>query len=60
MQDQQHPVIVDPQGQPARAPKSAACPVCHSKRKGRSAGFGHPTTLCLQCGHDYQQPWEGD
>ena len=55
------PVIVDPQGRPARrrqAPETS-CPGCGADQDRRiaSCGFGLRGTICGQCGHDFHEAW---
>lgn len=42
------PVIVDPSGQPARAPASKACPKCGAgpDKRVKSGGFGPAHPVC--------------
>jgi hypothetical protein len=51
------PVIVNPQGKPARAPKSDACPRCGKGKENRRqvhAFGGDPYDVCL-CGHEFKE-----
>ena len=51
------PVIVNPQGQPARKAMDTACPQCRAPKERRvlSAGFGAPHDVCGVCGHDFEE-----
>lgn len=55
------PVIVNPQGQPARAAVTTACPTCggDAEKRGPSGGFGTPWTVCA-CGYEWKdRVWRG-
>ena len=49
------PVLVQPDGRPARPVKVADCPRCGSgpDRRRASAGFGVPHPVCGACGHEW-------
>ena len=56
--------LVDPQGRPVasrHAVEDTRCPQCRApkERRVKSCGFGLPSTLCGQCGYDFQVQWEG-
>jgi uncharacterized protein (DUF983 family) len=59
--DEATPLIVNAQGQPARKAAAALCPHCGAgpDRRGPSSGFGQAMTICLKCGHDFQEVWRG-
>ena len=50
------PLIVDPSGQPLRAPVDARCVQCGAGADRRVVvnGFGPPRLACSQCGHDVE------
>ena len=50
------PVILTPQGQPARTVAST-CPRCGASKDARvaSSGFGQPHDVCSKCGHDFEE-----
>lgn len=54
MADQQPPVIVNPQGKPARAAKADVCPQCGQGKDHRRVMpvFGGDRVFCL-CGHEF-------
>jgi len=58
MPDTTTPVIVDPHGQPLRAPVTAACVQCGAGPDRRLVvnGFGPPRLACGNCGHDVAEP----
>lgn len=61
MTEQETPVIVDPQGRPARASVLDECPRCQAgpEKRGPSGGFGTPWTVC-SCGHEWKdRVWRG-
>ncbi len=49
-----NPVIVAPDGRPARLPRDARCPACGAGADQRvaSSGFGTPHEVCVNCGHE--------
>lgn len=49
------PVIVAPDGRPARASISTDCPDCRAPKARRvnAAGFGDPVIVCGQCGRPF-------
>lgn len=52
------PVIVNAQGQPARAPKSDTCPNCGKGKEVRQtvrAFGGDPYEACGNCGHEFRE-----
>lgn len=53
--------ILDAQGKPASKAASKTCPKCGAglDRRGPSSGFGQPMTICLKCGHDFEEVWRG-
>jgi hypothetical protein len=54
MADEQTPVIVNPQGKPARASASKDCPNGHGpEHRVKSSGFGEPHPVCSKCGHEF-------
>jgi uncharacterized protein (DUF983 family) len=58
MEQPERPLIVDPNGKPARAAADVSCPRCGAGTDQRvpSAGFGEPHPVCRRCGHE----WEGE
>lgn len=50
-----NPVIVSPDGKPARLPANANCSACGAKPSARvaSGGFGVPHPVCGVCGHEF-------
>ena len=57
MPEETAPVIVDPQGRPARRDVDRRCPQCGAgpERRTKSAGFGMPHDVCRQCGHEFKE-----
>lgn len=56
--DAQKPVLVSPDGRPARLPKSALCPRCGAAPDQRmsSSGFGRNAfEICKICGYRFPQ-----
>ncbi len=56
-----NPVIVNPQGRPARAEKAADCPRCGEgpEKRTASSGFGERHPVC-RCGHEFvYEVWRG-
>jgi len=53
--DERQPVIVDPQGRPARKRSDRACPQCGAAASKRTAscGFGVAHPVCSVCGHEF-------
>lgn len=52
------PVIVNPQGKPARAQKTDACPTCGKGKEARQIVhvFGSdPYQACTHCGHEFKE-----
>jgi len=52
-----NPVIVAPDGRPARDPRDERCPDCGSGPDKRvlSGGFGAPWEVCRVCGHEWRE-----
>jgi len=50
------PVIVAPNGRPAREAESDDCPRCGSAPDKRvaSSGFGSPHDVCVVCGFEFE------
>jgi uncharacterized protein (DUF983 family) len=57
MTESKTPVIVDPQGKPARQAIDTACPQCGAGPAKRvlSGGFGAVHDVCGVCGHDFAE-----
>lgn len=58
----EQPVIVGPNGQPARAAVSANCPRCGKgpDRRVASGGFGTLHPVCGHCGYEWhEERWNG-
>lgn len=55
--DAQGPVIVAPDGRPARLPKDARCPQCGAGPDERvpSSGFGTAHDVCQRCAHEFTE-----
>jgi hypothetical protein len=55
MREPFNPVIVAPDGRPARLPRDANCPRCGASAKERvpSSGFGQPIEVCQQCAYEF-------
>lgn len=50
------PVLVGPNGRPARPVKSDRCPQCgEGNDKRETCGFGVPYDVCGKCGHEYEE-----
>jgi len=51
------PVILAPDGTPARLPPDATCPKCGAGPDQRvlSAGFGTPHEVCQRCGFEFEE-----
>ena len=52
-----NPVIVAPDGRPARLPADAKCPRCGADADQRvpSAGFGEPHEICKACAFEFKE-----
>lgn len=52
----EQPVILAPDGRPARTPPDALCPQCGAGADKRtpSSGFGTPHDVCSVCGWEFQ------
>lgn len=52
-----NPVIVAPDGRPARLPADAKCPRCGASadQRVRSCGFGTPIECCQRCAYEFVQ-----
>jgi uncharacterized protein (DUF983 family) len=52
---QDTPMIVAPDGRPARKTKDDRCPRCRAGKDKRcpSSGFGQPIPVCIVCGYEF-------
>ena len=52
-----NPVLVAPDGRPARLPADARCPRCGAGANERvlSAGFGEAHNICQRCAFEFQE-----
>lgn len=51
------PVILGPNGKPARIPPNARCPQCGASADKRvsSCGFGTPHQICSRCAYAFEE-----
>lgn len=50
-------VVLDPNGEPMRAPENDNCPRCGcgSEKRVASGGFGLRHDVCSNCGHEFEE-----
>lgn len=51
------PVLVRPDGRPARTPSDAKCPRCGAgpDQRVKTAGFGKPAECCQRCAFEFKE-----